>query len=61
MPTPHTTAEQLPRELDHREAVVNGVRLHYVEAGRGPLVVLLHGFPCKTQGTPRVCPLASHK
>ena len=29
----------------HDEAVVNGVRLHYVEAGSGPLVVLLHGFP----------------
>lgn len=23
----------------------NGVRLHYVEAGQGPLVLLLHGFP----------------
>jgi len=30
---------------DHRYAVVNGVRLHYVEAGSGPLVLLLHGFP----------------
>ncbi len=29
----------------HHEAVVNGVRLHYVEQGAGPLVVLLHGFP----------------
>ncbi len=29
----------------HRDAVVNGVRLHYVEAGSGPLAVLLHGFP----------------
>lgn len=29
----------------HGEAHVNGVRLHYVEQGRGPLVVLLHGFP----------------
>jgi pimeloyl-ACP methyl ester carboxylesterase len=29
----------------HREAATNGVRLHYVEAGDGPLVVLLHGFP----------------
>lgn len=29
----------------HEEAIVNGVRLHYVEAGEGPLVVLLHGFP----------------
>lgn len=28
-----------------REAVVDGVRLHYVEAGAGPLVILLHGFP----------------
>lgn len=24
---------------------MNGIRLHYVEAGSGPLVVLLHGFP----------------
>ncbi|MFZ4701584.1 MAG: alpha/beta fold hydrolase [Candidatus Methylumidiphilus sp.] len=29
----------------HRHAVINGVRLHYVEYGSGPLVVLLHGFP----------------
>ncbi len=27
------------------EATVNGVRLHYVHEGTGPLVVLLHGFP----------------
>lgn len=25
--------------------VANGVRLHYATAGRGPLVLLLHGFP----------------
>ena len=29
----------------HHQATVNGVRLHYVEAGTGPLVLLLHGFP----------------
>jgi epoxide hydrolase 4 len=30
----------------HSEADVGGgIRLHYVEAGEGPLVVLLHGFP----------------
>jgi pimeloyl-ACP methyl ester carboxylesterase len=29
----------------HRFADLNGVRLHFVEAGAGPLVVLLHGFP----------------
>ncbi len=39
------SAEDLPGEWTHRRAVVNGVRLHYVEAGAGPLVVLLHGFP----------------
>ena len=26
-------------------AEVNGVRLHYVRAGRGPLMLFLHGFP----------------
>lgn len=29
----------------HRQAIVNGIRLHWVEQGSGPLVVLLHGFP----------------
>lgn len=40
---PDVTAPSVP--VTHRDAVVNGVRLHYVEAGSGPLVVLLHGFP----------------
>lgn len=29
----------------HGTAHVNGVRLHYVTQGEGPLLVLLHGFP----------------
>ncbi|HQR44579.1 MAG TPA: alpha/beta hydrolase [Thermoanaerobaculia bacterium] len=29
----------------HREVEANGVRLHVAEAGTGPLVLLLHGFP----------------
>jgi len=29
----------------HRDVSANGIRLHVVEAGSGPLVVLLHGFP----------------
>ena len=29
----------------HRYADLGDARLHYVEAGEGPLVVLLHGFP----------------
>ncbi|HEX8103090.1 MAG TPA: alpha/beta hydrolase [Solirubrobacteraceae bacterium] len=33
-------------DLRHRHADVgDGIRMHYVEAGEGPLVVLLHGFP----------------
>ena len=31
--------------LDHQFADVNGIRLHYVTAGRGPLIVFVHGFP----------------
>lgn len=27
------------------ELIANGIRLHYVESGEGPLVLLLHGFP----------------
>ncbi len=37
--------EELPAGWTHGYEVVNGVRLHYVEAGAGPLVMLLHGFP----------------
>ncbi len=32
-------------KLAHRYADLGDVRLHYVEAGEGPLVLLLHGFP----------------
>jgi pimeloyl-ACP methyl ester carboxylesterase len=32
-------------ELAHRFVTTNGIRMHYVEAGRGPLVILCHGFP----------------
>jgi pimeloyl-ACP methyl ester carboxylesterase len=35
---PHTSWQ-------HRFIQVNGVRLHYVIQGTGPLIILLHGFP----------------
>src|SRR6516164_3914148 len=38
-------APEMQTGWEHREAAVNEVRLHYVEAGAGPLVILLHGFP----------------
>jgi pimeloyl-ACP methyl ester carboxylesterase len=31
--------------VEHRTVEVNGIRLHVAEEGKGPLVVLLHGFP----------------
>jgi len=31
--------------LSHEYAEVNGQRLHYAQAGRGPLMIFLHGFP----------------
>ncbi len=31
--------------MDHAYADVNGVRLHYVSEGRGPLILFVHGFP----------------
>jgi pimeloyl-ACP methyl ester carboxylesterase len=32
-------------ERSHRFVTTNGIRMHVVEQGSGPLVVLLHGFP----------------
>ena len=39
-PEDHTSGE-----LRDGYAEVGDVRLHYVEAGEGPLIILLHGFP----------------
>lgn len=32
-------------EVTHGYANNNGVKIHYVTAGKGPLVVMIHGFP----------------
>jgi pimeloyl-ACP methyl ester carboxylesterase len=37
--------DRLPADLREGYADIGDQRLHYVEAGHGPLVVLLHGFP----------------
>lgn len=31
--------------IEHKYATVNGVKLHYATAGRGELMLFLHGFP----------------
>ncbi len=42
---PDATSVLLPGPWTHRDISANGVRLHVAEAGQGPLVLLLHGFP----------------
>ena len=32
-------------EIAHRFVTTNGIRMHYAEAGSGPIVLLCHGFP----------------
>jgi pimeloyl-ACP methyl ester carboxylesterase len=32
-------------DLQHRDVAANGIRVHFVEQGAGPLVLLCHGFP----------------
>src|SRR5260370_31077720 len=32
-------------EITHRQVQAGPLRMHIAEAGRGPLVLLLHGFP----------------
>jgi len=39
-----TGNSKTPMLKDHY-AEVNGIRLHYVTAGKGPLIIFLHGFP----------------
>ena len=57
MSTTHHRADSKSQTAEHHEqghwlggvregyADLSEVQLHYVEAGDGPLVVLLHGFP----------------
>src|SRR5262245_25873682 len=40
-----TTEDRTSGELRDGYAEIGDVKLHYVEAGEGPLIVLLHGFP----------------
>jgi pimeloyl-ACP methyl ester carboxylesterase len=32
-------------EINHQFITTNGIKMHYAEAGAGPLVLLCHGFP----------------
>ena len=32
-------------ELQHHSVTTNGIKMHYVEQGSGPLVIMCHGWP----------------
>ena len=36
---------QAENEVVHQTAMVNGARMHWAEAGQGPVVLMVHGFP----------------
>ncbi len=39
------TSADIKDEVQHNYADNNGVKIHYVSVGEGPLVVMIHGFP----------------
>ena len=52
---------ELPLSSTHHIVQVSGLRMHYVEAGEGEPLVLLHGFPETSYAWRKVMPhLASH-
>lgn len=42
---PVCRAADLESRVEHGYADSNGVKIHYASLGRGPLVVMIHGFP----------------
>ncbi|MBL8383195.1 MAG: alpha/beta hydrolase [Burkholderiales bacterium] len=46
-----------PRQFRHRTAVLNGNRWHFVDAGAGPVLLLLHGFPYTWYAFRKLIPL----
>jgi epoxide hydrolase 4 len=46
---PSIAKDSLPKDLwdrvEHHDADSGGVKIHYVALGKGPLIVMIHGFP----------------
>jgi len=47
----------IPTGFTSRHALVDGARIHYVEGGEGPVLVLLHGWPQTWRAWRKVMPL----
>ncbi|MDB5614707.1 MAG: hypothetical protein JWQ22_2360 [Devosia sp.] len=54
---PPNDGMQAGNGLTHHYVDTNGIRLHYVAGGSGPLVMLLHGFPYTWEIWSRLMPI----
>jgi pimeloyl-ACP methyl ester carboxylesterase len=52
---------KLGKDFVSDTATVNGTTLHYVRGGKGPAIILLHGFPMDWYAYHRVMPLLAKK
>jgi len=54
----HRRQEDAPmNDLRHCRASVSGIELHYVDAGHGPVLMLLHGWPVTWRHWRRLIPM----
>ena len=56
-----SNAADLPKGAESKFAQVNGIRLHYVKMGEGPLLILLHGWPQTWYEWRKVMPALANK
>jgi pimeloyl-ACP methyl ester carboxylesterase len=54
-------AEPLDKDIVSRTAEIDGVKLHYMTAGHGPTVILLHGFAETSRMWKPIIPLLAEK
>ena len=56
-----TPSDAAPATIASRTANVDGVQLHYLTAGHGPAVILLHGYAETSRMWRRIIPLLAEK
>jgi pimeloyl-ACP methyl ester carboxylesterase len=56
-----TEADQAPLAIASRVAEVEGVKMHYLTAGHGPAVILLHGYTQTSRMWRPIIPLLAEK
>ena len=58
---PRMASAQTAAAIDSRFATVDGIRLHYLTAGKGPAVLLLHGYTQTSRMWRPIIPLLAQK